>query len=83
VSALPDARQAEQKAEDAWCAALDAALNSSKLLLNALKSAKPMDATGKPHTEFAAYCRALVPTAIAFVNKFRREREGLGVQAED
>ena len=76
-------KQAEQKAEDAWGAALDAALNSSRVLLNTLKSAKPMADSDAAHAEFISYCRALVPTGIAYVNKFKREREGLGVQAED
>jgi hypothetical protein len=81
--ATEDAKKAEQKAEDAWRIALDAALNSSRLLLNAVKSAKPVDEAGKPHTEFASYCGALVPTGLAYVNKFKREREGLGVDPED
>jgi hypothetical protein len=80
----PDgAAEAEQKAENAWSAALDAALNSSQVLLNTLKSSQPKADGDATHAEFTAYCRALVPTGIAYVSKFKREREGIGVEAED
>jgi hypothetical protein len=73
------AKESEEKAEKACIAALDAALHSSRVLLNTLKSFKPATESGSdPHKEFIGYTRMLIPTGVAYVEKFKREREGFG-----
>ena len=77
------AAEAEREAEDDLRTATEAALRSAQMLMAALKSLKPVDEREAPHGGFVAYCGMLLPTARAFVAKFKREAEALAVLEDD
>ncbi len=81
--ARAQAEEDEHKALLALCGAGEAVLQGSQALLGALKTFKPTDQPGQPHTGFAAYVRMLVPTARQFVEKYKRESESWAAQAAE